>query len=58
MREIGDKHSEKVSGQESIPEIMNLYQLWTPALDLHMMKAVNNSAWLWEEFEGPVPIPS
>ena len=55
MRETGDKHSGKVSGHDSIPKITNLYQLWTPALDLHMMKAVNNSAWLWEEFEGPDP---
>lgn len=56
--ETGDKHSDKVSGHDSTPEIMNLYQLWTPALDLHMMQTVNNSAWEWEQFESPVPIPN
>lgn len=53
--ETGDKHSEKMSGHDSAPETMNLYQLWIPVLDLHMMQTVNNSAWEWEEFESPVP---
>lgn len=40
-----EKHSEKVSGHNSASEIMNLYQVWTPTLELHMMQTVNNSAW-------------